>query len=351
MVARFWVPIAVTGTASGTGGVVRLTVGAGLATGKVTGESVTVASVGGTTEANGTFTITAVDSTHIELQGTTFVNAWTSGGSIAGGTWNATNIGNWGLTTGAAGGQTVPASGDTVTMDGASGGATVKIGLDITVGSWTWGAFTGTIDVTNGGTANYNVTITGAGGMSGNGNGARTFTGGSGTYTLSANGAAWAFTTVTNLTNPTTAFASSTIVFTGTTTGVSFAGGGLTYGTITLAAVRAGYTFAQANTIATLNIPAGCTVAFPAAVTTTITGALSLVGSSTLPIGFVSSGSTATVSLGANGTGDWVAVRSVTFTTNHLTLTNSLDLGGNTLNTGTIGTPTAGGGVVGVIGG
>lgn len=59
---------------------VRLTVGstAYLATGM----RVTVASVGGTTEANGSWIIVVIDGTHIDLVGTTFVNAYTSGGTV-----------------------------------------------------------------------------------------------------------------------------------------------------------------------------------------------------------------------------------------------------------------------------
>ena len=70
----------VTGAASGTGGVVRLTVNQTvLAT---TGDEVQVAGVTGTTEANGTFACTVVDGTHIELQGTVFANAYVSGGTV-----------------------------------------------------------------------------------------------------------------------------------------------------------------------------------------------------------------------------------------------------------------------------
>jgi hypothetical protein len=45
-----------------------------------TGDEVQVANVLGTVEANGTFPLTVVDATHIELQGTKFVNAYISGG-------------------------------------------------------------------------------------------------------------------------------------------------------------------------------------------------------------------------------------------------------------------------------
>ena len=47
----------------------------------VTGDSVVVASVGGNTAANGTFTVTQVDTTHFKLNGTTGNGAYTSGGT------------------------------------------------------------------------------------------------------------------------------------------------------------------------------------------------------------------------------------------------------------------------------
>jgi phosphotransferase system IIB component len=43
-----------------------------------------VSGVTGTTEANGTWTITVVDGTHVDLDGSVFANAWVSGGAIAG---------------------------------------------------------------------------------------------------------------------------------------------------------------------------------------------------------------------------------------------------------------------------
>ncbi len=72
----------VTGAASGTGGVVRLTVDSTF--NYQVGQSLTMVAIGGTTEANGTHTVTAVvDATHVEIN-VTFVNAWTSGGYIQG---------------------------------------------------------------------------------------------------------------------------------------------------------------------------------------------------------------------------------------------------------------------------
>lgn len=69
----------VNGSAAGTGGVVRLQVDS---TQQVnTNDTVIVSAVGGTTEANGTWPVTVIDATHIELQGSVFVHAWTAGGT------------------------------------------------------------------------------------------------------------------------------------------------------------------------------------------------------------------------------------------------------------------------------
>jgi hypothetical protein len=77
----FTTTLTVTNAASGTQGVVRLTVND---TSQVTtGNTATVSGVQGTVEANGTWTIMVVDLTHIELQGTSFVNPYTGGGTAA----------------------------------------------------------------------------------------------------------------------------------------------------------------------------------------------------------------------------------------------------------------------------
>lgn len=70
----------VLGTQSGTGGVVRLTVN-GTSQAK-SGDQVQVAGIVGTTEANGVWTATVVDANHIELQGSKYQNAYTSGGTV-----------------------------------------------------------------------------------------------------------------------------------------------------------------------------------------------------------------------------------------------------------------------------
>lgn len=69
----------VAGTASGAGGAVRIeTTVAHL---YATYDDVLVSGVGGTTEANGVWSISVVDATHFDLVGSTFANAWTSGGT------------------------------------------------------------------------------------------------------------------------------------------------------------------------------------------------------------------------------------------------------------------------------
>lgn len=74
--------LVITGAASAAG-LIRLSV-ASTAT-FATSQVKTVSDVVGTTEANGTWTITVVDATHIDLQGSTFTNAYVSGGTIGGG--------------------------------------------------------------------------------------------------------------------------------------------------------------------------------------------------------------------------------------------------------------------------
>ena len=73
---------AVSGTANNGSGLIRLTVSS--TTGWATGDIKTVASVGGVTNANGTFTITVINATTIDLQGSTFASAYTSGGYVEG---------------------------------------------------------------------------------------------------------------------------------------------------------------------------------------------------------------------------------------------------------------------------
>jgi hypothetical protein len=68
----------VNGAVSGTGGVVRLSVND--TSQAKTNDQANVSGITGTTEANGTWPITVIDASHIELQGSVFQNAYVSGG-------------------------------------------------------------------------------------------------------------------------------------------------------------------------------------------------------------------------------------------------------------------------------
>jgi hypothetical protein len=75
--------LTITGAASNGGpNLIRLTV-ASTAT-LTTGQIKAISGVVGTTEANGNWTITVIDSTHFDLQGSAFANAYVSGGVVGG---------------------------------------------------------------------------------------------------------------------------------------------------------------------------------------------------------------------------------------------------------------------------
>lgn len=75
--------IAVMGTGNNGSALVRVTVGS--TTGMATGQIKTLNLVTGTAEANGTWTITVINGTQFDLQGSIFSNNWISGGIISGG--------------------------------------------------------------------------------------------------------------------------------------------------------------------------------------------------------------------------------------------------------------------------
>ncbi len=115
------------------------------------------------------------------------------------GTWDGSTTTPWAATSGGAGGQTVPGSGDTVTFDGSSGGGTVTVNTTVNVTSITMGAFTGTLDFN---ANNNNVTVQT---WSNTGNGTRTLKAGSGTWNITGNAATiFDQNTITNctLSNP-----------------------------------------------------------------------------------------------------------------------------------------------------
>lgn len=72
----------ISGAANNGSGLIRLTVTS--TSGWTTGDYKTISGVTGTTEANGTWQITVVNGTTIDLQGSTFTNAYVSGGVVGG---------------------------------------------------------------------------------------------------------------------------------------------------------------------------------------------------------------------------------------------------------------------------
>jgi hypothetical protein len=68
----------ITGAANNGSGLIRITA---TAHGYTTGDRINIASVGGTVEANGKWTITVIDANTFDLQSSTFVTTYTSGGT------------------------------------------------------------------------------------------------------------------------------------------------------------------------------------------------------------------------------------------------------------------------------
>jgi hypothetical protein len=80
-------PISITGAANNGSGLIRLTV---TSTATVASAEQFVSGVIGTTEANGTWITTTIDGTHLDLQGSAFVNPYVSGGVTIGESGRAT---------------------------------------------------------------------------------------------------------------------------------------------------------------------------------------------------------------------------------------------------------------------
>jgi hypothetical protein len=72
--------LTVTGAANNGSGLVRLTTAANSRSLR-TGDTVQVSNVGGVAAANGTWTVTVISASQIDLQGSTFSGVYTSGGT------------------------------------------------------------------------------------------------------------------------------------------------------------------------------------------------------------------------------------------------------------------------------
>jgi hypothetical protein len=258
------------------------------------------------------------------------------------GTWDAADTTHWAATSGGAGGQSVPGTGDAVTIDANSGAGTITPSVTISVQSITCGAMGMTLAFN---TNNVDVNLTASTGFSGSGTGTRTISFGSGTWTF----ASPAVLTMTTLTNATVTASSATFVFSGTNTASRVVtGGGQSYGTWSFGANTGmgGFQLGGANTIGTLEVTGPNALAFPTGLTNSITNAFNLVGSSSAPIFLGSTAvAAATIAAGAASTVEWGIVRSLTFT-GTVTATDSIDAGLNTGITGLSATfPSVEGGV------
>lgn len=263
------------------------------------------------------------------------------------GTWDSSTTTNWAASTGGAGGQSVPGSGDTVTFDANSGGGTVTVNTTVNVTSITMGAFTGTLDFS---VNNNNVTVST---FNGSGTGTRTLKLGNGTWTVSSAGAAWTMTTTTGLTF--NANSSNITLSRSVSSTTTFAGGGLTYSTLTVNSNTSGgeTSITGANTFATLTIQSGNFILLPSSTTTTITNAFTWTGTANNPIMVQAgtSGTAGTISVASGSpTVAWGVLKDITCSGGaSFSATNSLSLGNNTGIS--ISTPSGGTSQPNVIGG
>lgn len=268
-------------------------------------------------------------------------------------TWDGASTAMWSTTTGGATGASVPGSADSVVIDAATcvGGVTCTITTNTnpTVLSITFGACTAATSgcILDFSANNNTPTITSSVGLSGTGTGTRTLNCGNGTWSFTA-AAVLTFTVTTNLTFN---CASATFAFSGSQAITKInAGGGLTYGTITVAAnaLRGGISWSGSNTFGAYTITGPNSVQFTNGTTNTFTNGFTWTGTASNPIylGTTSNISLTTMSMGVAATGDWMAIRGVTVTgAGSLTATNSFDLGVNT--NVSISVPSGGGGMSG----
>lgn len=271
------------------------------------------------------------------------------------GTWDSTSTTNWAATSGAASGASAPVAGDNVTFDANSGTGTITPNgtiAGIAFGSLTAGALTGGSTLAFN-TNNPNVSFTT---VSFTGTGTRTINMGSGTWTCTAGTGTVPFDAGTQ-TNLTPTFQNATLNLTGNgasrllSLGVPSGG----YGPVIIGdnSTKGAIAITGATTLASLTIGSGNAVTFTQGATLTITGALTINGTSSAPSALQSASpqsNVTTISVGSASTATWTAFLRVTESgAGTITATDSFDLGGNTnLN---ITAPSGGGGVVGVIGG
>ncbi len=168
-------------------------------------------------------------------------------------------------------GKTIAFNGETMAsptvFDGVGGGWTLQDA---------WNNGSATITLTNGALNTNGQTVT-CGSFASNNSNTRSLTLGASAITCSATGTPWNLATTTGLTF---SGASSTINLTGTSG--TFAGGGLTYGTLAMTGATGGKAISGANTFATLSCVGGANTSAALSVSAdqVITGTLTLTGNS-----------------------------------------------------------------------
>jgi hypothetical protein len=274
------------------------------------------------------------------------------------GTWDGSTTTNWSLTSGGAGGQSVPGAADTVTFDGSSGAGTVTVNTTVSVQSISMGTYTGTLDFS---VNNNNVTLSGSSPLQTNGSSTRTLNMGNGTWTFNTTSAAtpFDFTTMTNFTLNQNG-ATFLIQPTSAPLGAQAAGlnAALTINNLTInmpslsaSTRRVPFQFFNAGTITNLVVTNAYWLEFSGGSTITLTNGLTINGGSSsqqIILKSQSTNSAATLSVGGAVTCNWCAISDITKAgAGSITATNSFDLGGNS--GVTISGPAAGGGkMVGV---
>lgn len=275
-------------------------------------------------------------------------------------TWDGSSTAMWSTSSGGATGASVPGSADTVTLDAATcvGGTTCTIIVNTTVNvtSITFGACTASTAgcILDFATNNNNVTISTT--FSGTGIGTRTLSMGNGVWTFGGGASAtWNFLTTTNLTLN---INSSTMVWVGASTSLSFFGGAKTWGALTINANSSNpatvYQFESGNsannTFASLTVNAPASISFRAGATQTFTGGITVSGSSSSNLvyfyGDGASNVNATIAVGAVSNVAYTAWRDITGATSAINATSSYDLFKATAGLGTLSItlPSSGGG-------
>lgn len=274
------------------------------------------------------------------------------------GTWSAvgSSTGNhWATTTGGVGADAnAPIAGDNITFDASSGGGTVTPDgtiAGIAFGTLAAGSFTSGTLAFN--TNNPSVSFQG---VNFSGSVTRTIDVGSGTWTFTSGGTVWDSSTTTGLTGT---FQNASLSFPSTAfTQRIFNGGAKTYGAVTISdqsSVVCYFIFGQSNTFASMTVGRGTTINAPNFQDQTITGALTITGTASLPsslTGTLNSSTRTTFTVGSASTLVWGGIGNITRAgVGTLTATNAFDLGNNSSITSITAPSGGGGGVVGVIGG